>query len=137
MISAAMLGPSPVGRLAVEVCVPAWPLIAVTLFAGAAYAEGGIQDSQQVRRGQALLAQYQCGACHTIPGVPAARGEFAQTLRGWGQRSYIAGRLPNRPEMLARWIAEPEALVPGTAMPTMGVSASDAQAMAAYLFTLR
>ena len=30
----------------------------------------------------------------------------------------------------------PQELVPGTAMPSMGVSPTDAEAMAAYLFTL-
>ena len=58
-------------------------------------------------------------------------------MEAWGRRSYIAGRLPNRPEVLAQWIAAPQALVPGTAMPSMGVSPADAQAMAAYLFSLQ
>lgn len=92
--------------------------------------------SARVDRGRALLSQYQCGACHAIPGVPSSRGLLAQPLAGWSRRSYIAGRLPNRPELLARWISAPQALVPGTAMPSMGVSAADAQAMAAYLFSL-
>lgn len=91
---------------------------------------------ERIEHGRALLAQYQCGACHTIPGVPASRGTFAQPLNGWRHRSYIAGRLPNRPEVLARWIARPQALVPGTRMPDMGVAPDEAQAMAAYLFTL-
>ena len=94
------------------------------------------QDTARIERGRALLAQYQCGACHTIPGVPSSRGQVAQPLDAWGRRSYIAGRLPNREDVLARWIAEPGALVPGTLMPSMGVSSEDARAMAAYLFTL-
>lgn len=89
-----------------------------------------------VERGKALLGQYQCGACHHIPGVPIARGPVAQPLDAWGQRSYIAGRLPNTPALLAQWIMAPQALVPGTAMPSMGVSAQDAEAMAAFLFSL-
>ena len=93
-------------------------------------------DSPQVERGRALLAQYQCGICHAIPGVASASGRIAQPLTAWGKRSYIAGRLPNRPELLARWIVAPQALVPGTVMPGMGVSEADAQAMAAYLFSL-
>jgi mono/diheme cytochrome c family protein len=92
--------------------------------------------SDTVARGRALLSQYQCGACHSIPGVPSSRGEFAQPLAGWRHRSYIAGRLPNRPDVLVRWITDPQALVPGTRMPSMGVSPQDAQAMAAYLFSL-
>jgi cytochrome c len=88
-------------------------------------------------RGRRLLSQYQCGACHTIPGVAASRGQVASSLMGFGQRSYIAGRLPNRGELLAQWIVQPQALVPGTAMPSMGVSPEDARHMAAYLMELR
>lgn len=94
------------------------------------------QDTARIERGRALLSQYQCGACHTIPGVPSSRGKVAQPLAAWRHRSYIAGRLPNREDVLVRWIVQPDALVPGTLMPSMGVSAEDAQAMAAYLFTL-
>lgn len=93
--------------------------------------------AERVERGRALLAQYQCGACHTIPGVAASRGLVGPPLAAWSRRSYIAGRLPNRPELLARWIAAPQALVPGTAMPSLGVSSAEAEAMAAYLFTLK
>jgi cytochrome c len=90
----------------------------------------------QLQRGQALLAQYQCGSCHAIPEVPAARGSVGPPLAGFGRRSYIAGEVPNRPDMLARWIVQPKALVPDTLMPAMGVSADQARDMAAYLLAL-
>lgn len=93
-------------------------------------------EAQRIERGQRLLAHYQCGACHSIPQVPAARGRIGPPLERWGGRSYIAGHLPNGADTLARWIAEPQALVPGTAMPDMGVSDVDARAMAAYLMSL-
>lgn len=109
---------------------------ATALLLALAGAAAGAKDERSVERGRALLAQYQCGSCHAIPGVPASRGSFAQPLDGWAHRSYIAGRLPNRPAVLARWIVAPDALVPGTRMPRMGVSPPDAQAMADYLFTL-
>lgn len=89
-----------------------------------------------VERGRSLLVQYRCGSCHTIPGVPASRGQVAAPLSGWSQRSYIAGRLPNKPDVLVRWIVEPQSLVPGTLMPDMGVSPEEAQAMASYLYSL-
>jgi cytochrome c len=95
----------------------------------------GVQGNAE--RGRRLLAQYQCGSCHTIPGVASAAGTHASTLQGFGLRSYIAGRVVNRPELLARWIAQPHSLVPGTPMPSMGVSAADARDMAAYLLELR
>jgi cytochrome c len=87
-------------------------------------------DAEQ---GLRLLTQYQCGSCHAIPGVPAARGVNGPSLQAFGQRSYIAGRVPNFPDALAQWIVAPAALVPGTTMPSMGVSPEDARHMAAYL----
>ena len=87
-------------------------------------------------RGQALMVQHQCGSCHVIPQVAAARGKVGPSLEGFGRRSYIAGELPNGPQTLARWIVAPGALVPDTAMPAMGVSPEDARDMAAYLLTL-
>ena len=87
-----------------------------------------------VGRGKLLLAQYQCGSCHQIAGVAAARGTLAPALDSYGRRSYIAGQIPNRPDALARWIVDPAAMKPGTAMPAMGVSAADARDMAAYLY---
>lgn len=84
-------------------------------------------------RGLRLLTQYQCGSCHAIPGVPAARGIHGPTLQAFGKRSYIAGRVPNFPETLAQWMVAPASLVPDTSMPSMGVSPEDARHMAAYL----
>ncbi len=100
---------------------------------------GTVHASQgaTVERGRALLSQYQCGSCHSIEGVASARGTSGPSLRAWSQRSYIAGRLPNRKPVLAQWIAAPHTLIPGTAMPSMGVSPADAQAMAEYLFSLK
>jgi cytochrome c1 len=84
-------------------------------------------------QGLQLLTQYQCGSCHAIPGVPAARGINGPTLQAFGSRSYIAGRVPNFPDALAQWLVAPASLVPDTAMPTMGVSPEEARHMAAYL----
>lgn len=88
-------------------------------------------------RGRRLLAQYQCGACHTIPGVASAGGTLAPSLQSFGKRSYIAGRVANRPDLLMCWIVQPQAVVPGTRMPSMGVSSADARDMAAYLLELK
>nr|WP_155464009.1 c-type cytochrome [Duganella radicis] len=88
------------------------------------------------QRGQSLLAQYQCGSCHQIAGVASARGQAGPPLDSFGRRSYIAGNLPNTPETLERWLVDPPAMRPGTAMPAMGVSAQDARDIAAYLYAL-
>ncbi|QGZ42878.1 cytochrome c2 [Pseudoduganella flava] len=88
-------------------------------------------------RGRRLLVQFQCGACHSIPGVEAARGTAGPPLDKFGRQSYVAGRLPNVPEPLVRWIVDPPAVKPGTLMPNLGVTPDDARDMAAYLYTLR
>ena len=87
-----------------------------------------------IESGRVLLAAYQCGACHRIEGVSGAQGTHGPALTQWRRRSYIAGSVPNTPERLAAWIVDPSALVPGTAMPQMGVTPHDARQMAAYLF---
>jgi cytochrome c len=87
--------------------------------------------------GARLVDQFQCGACHTIPAIPAAQGRAGPTLAAFGRRSYIAGSIPNQSDLLARWLVNPAALKPGTAMPAMGVSDVEARHMAAYLATLR
>lgn len=96
-----------------------------------------VKPSADVQRGQRLLTQYQCGSCHAIPGIAAARGTLGPNLEAFGKRSYIAGRIPNRPDALVRWIVSPAALVPDTAMPSMGVSVHEARDMAAYLGALQ
>ena len=123
------------------------PTLLPVLLAACVFGDAGAQgfdrlaaaapaDRSTVERGKALMGQYQCGSCHMISEVPAARGRVSQPLDAWSQRSYIAGRLPNRLDTLAQWIAAPQSLVPGTAMPSMGVSPADAQAMTAFLFSL-
>jgi len=87
--------------------------------------------------GARLVDQFQCGACHSIPGIPAAQGRAGPTLAAFGRRSYIAGSIPNVPDKLVRWLVDPAAVKPGASMPAMGVSAVEARHMAAYLATLR
>jgi cytochrome c2 len=99
--------------------------------------ERGPAPGPDARRGRELMAQYHCGSCHAIPGVPAAQARVAITLEAFGRRSYIAGRVPNDDAHLARWLIDPASLVPGTLMPAMGVQPADARDMAAYLRSLR
>ena len=87
--------------------------------------------------GRLLIERYQCGTCHQVPGVNGAAGRLAVSLESFGLRSYIAGHVPNTHENLVRWIMDPQALVPGTLMPDMGVTLPDSQQIAAYLRQLR
>jgi len=88
-------------------------------------------------RGQTLLHTYGCGGCHVVPGVPGAEGTVGPPLTGIGSRRVLAGRLPNTPSNLIRWIRQPQEIEPGNAMPDLGVSERGGRDMAAYLYTLR
>ena len=91
-------------------------------------------DAQQ---GLRLVTQYQCGACHTIPGVQGAAGGQGPALDSMGRLSYIAGGIPNQPANMVRWLRVPHAVKPGTEMPPMGLTEQEARHMAAFLYTLR
>lgn len=88
-------------------------------------------------RGQALISQYGCASCHTIPGIAGANAGVGPPLTAFSKRSYIAGTLPNGPTDLTQWIMHPQQVKPGTAMPDMGVTFNDARDIAAYLYTLK
>lgn len=87
--------------------------------------------------GRDLIGTFGCGACHTIPGVQGARGSVGPPLMFFSRRTMIAGELPNSPDNLVRWIENPRAIEPGTAMPDLGLSDQQAHDVAAYLYTLR
>jgi cytochrome c2 len=88
-------------------------------------------------RGAQLIAADGCGGCHVIPGINNASGVVGPPLTNFGQRIYVAGMLRNTPDNLIAWIENPQSVVPGNAMPNMGIEQADAQDMAAYLYTLR
>lgn len=88
-------------------------------------------------RGAILINQQQCGSCHAIPGVPSADGMSGPPLRGFADRTMIAGVIANTPRNLVDWLRAPQAAVPGNAMPDMGLSRRQARDVAAYLDTLR
>jgi cytochrome c2 len=115
-------------------------VVAVAVVMLAACREGGVTPRARVPGGDAaqgkiLIAGFGCGGCHVIPGVPGATGRVGPSLGDLAERAYIAGSLPNAPEQLVRWIRDPQALRPGTAMPTLGVRETDARHIAAYLYS--
>jgi cytochrome c2 len=89
------------------------------------------------QRGAVLVADLGCGACHSIPGIRGARGRVGPPLDNIGERTIVAGLLPNTPDNLMTWLKTPQSVVPGNAMPNMGLNDHDARDVAAYLYTLR
>lgn len=121
------------GRLGVTLLLA----LGVAACSGASDHVRGVPPRGDAARGREAITRYGCGSCHTIPGVPGARGLIGPPLAAWAERGFIAGKLPNEPGRLARWIMTPQSIEPGTDMPDMGVRADDARDIAAYLYTLR
>lgn len=84
---------------------------------------------------KALIA-VQCVACHQVPGVRGAQGWVGPSLAGIGRQQVIAGKFANSPDTMVRWLMHPQAMVPGNAMPEMGLSENQARSIANYLYTL-
>ena len=80
----------------------------------------------RVAQGKQLFADKGCYGCHTIG---AAGTPIAPDLRR------MAGRYPEA--TLARWLRDPSAQEPTRHMPNLQLSEADANALAAYLVSLR
>lgn len=87
--------------------------------------------------GKRVIQKYGCGSCHTIPGVQGADALVGPPLIHYSQRTFVAGRLANTADNLARWVADPKSVDPETAMPDLGVTPEEARHVAAYLQSLK
>lgn len=93
-------------------------------------------ESEPHGQAKALMARLGCGACHEIPGVAGANGRVGPPLDGIADRAYLAGALRNTPENMERWLLDPQSVVAGNVMPSVGATRKEARLMAAYLATL-
>lgn len=82
---------------------------------------------------QALVDAHGCGSCHRMPGIPGATGRTGPPLKEYHRQVYVAGILLNTRETLARFIEDPQAIDPRSAMPNVGVTAEEATLLADYL----
>ncbi len=89
------------------------------------------------QRGAQLIAKSGCGTCHEIPGISGAEGHVGPPLDHMAERTIIAGFLPNTPDNMRTWLKNPQAALPGNAMPNMELKDDEVQDIAAYLYTLR
>ena len=101
-------------------------------FAKAAEVTGG-----DPRKGHDAIRAYGCSSCHTIPGVDGADALVGPSLDHVASRGYLGGVLPNNPDNLVRWLLDPPAVDPRTAMPNVRLSEQDARDIAGYLYTLK
>lgn len=85
------------------------------------------------REGERLFLSRGCEACHQLRGTEAT-GTVGPDLTHLASRATLAAlTIPNNRRELAAWIEDPQAIKPGNHMPDLGLTASEAQTIAAFL----
>src|SRR5262249_29789112 len=85
---------------------------------------------------QAFFTQ-SCINCHRVRGT-SANGSYGPDLKHLMSRQTLAsGMVPNTPENLKAWIANPQKMKPGCNMPSFGLTDEELQRIVDYLLTLR
>ena len=94
-----------------------------------------------VAEGKAVFERNACVNCHAIrtgAEAPGAKAKFGPDLTHVGSRETLAsGAIPNTPENLRAWIADPNTLKPGALMPAMRLNDQDLDAVTKYLTALK
>ncbi len=116
----------------------------------------------QILQGKDRFVGAGCAGCHAITGHEQAKGIIGPNLTRFGTRQWLGARTePNTPENLVKWIMDPNSMKPGTSyegnisrgvegandgmnvpgddpnIPGTQVSQADAEAIAAYLLSLK
>ena len=88
------------------------------------------------QRGKAAIDRYGCNACHSIPGIPGPKGMVGPSLDHIASRATIAGKFPNNPETMMKWLQNPPAFDAQSSMPNLGITEAESRDIAAYLYSL-
>jgi len=87
--------------------------------------------------GQQVFLTSTCSGCHTIRGTTAAGVVGPDLTHVASRETLAAGTIANTPADLAEWITDPQHVKPGAEMPPTGLSPAQAQALVAYLESLK
>jgi cytochrome c oxidase subunit 2 len=99
--------------------------------------DAALPTTPEAVKGEQVFTSKACVMCHHISGVRPGRG-VGPDLTHLASRAHIAaGALPNTPGNLAGWIADPQGVKPGTAMPRVTLKPDELTAVVAYLETLK
>jgi cytochrome c oxidase subunit II len=89
------------------------------------------------QRGYGVFMATACNMCHTISGTEAAATTGPDLSHVASRRSIASGALQNHRDNMRTWLANPQAIKPGSHMPTVSLSAEQLDALTAYMGTLR
>lgn len=86
--------------------------------------------------GREAIERVGCASCHSIAGIDWPKGKVGPSLEAYSHRALIAGRVPNQPELLARFVRNAPEVLPGTTMPPMPLTEEESRNVAAYLYQI-
>jgi cytochrome c oxidase subunit 2 len=87
--------------------------------------------------GAQLFMQKTCGNCHSIRGTTATGTAGPELTHLASRKTLLAGMLLNTPQNLENWIKHPQQIKPGAHMPDFLLDDTTAQAITAYLYSLK
>ncbi len=90
-----------------------------------------------IENGKTVFISKACSGCHTIQGIPEARGKVGPELTHQASNSLIVDVLPNTEENLKKYLKDPAAAKPGALMPNQYLTDSEIEALVAFLQTLK
>ena len=89
------------------------------------------------RVGRETFLSSGCVLCHTVRGTTAQASAGPDLTHVASRRTLAAGELPNTRGNLFGWIANPQALKPGTRMPAIPLTRDELHAITNYIGSLR
>jgi cytochrome c oxidase subunit 2 len=87
--------------------------------------------------GRAIVERGACALCHAVRGTMAGAVTAPDMTHLASRQTLASGALPNTPDALTRWIANPQQIKPGVRMPAVPLTPAQLRAVVAYLETLR
>ena len=94
-------------------------------------------DDPAARSGQSAFLKQSCVNCHRVRGTSDKGGYAPDLTHLMSRQTLAAGMVPNTPEELRRWVADPQKTKPGCLMPAFGLSDTERDEIVRYLETLR
>jgi len=89
------------------------------------------------QRGQVVFAARGCALCHTVRGTSAGGNYGPDLTHVASRRSIAAATLPMTSAGLSAWIADPQAIKPGSHMPKVDLHGRELTALLTYLEGLK
>lgn len=89
-----------------------------------------------IERGEELVRANGCLVCHSVSGTSSVMNGYGPDLDGFANNRLIGGEIENTPENLIQFLQSPQSVVPGTAMPTIGLTEEEARDIASWLYSL-